>query len=99
MPRPPSRAMAIAMRASVTVSIALETQRRRDRDAAGHARRRVGLARDDVGVSGQEQDVVVGESDETEGVVVAPWVLLRVARALLEVDDDGRCARDAPYQF
>ena len=74
-------------------------ERRGDRDPAGHPRRRVGLARDDIGVSGQEQDVVVGESDEAEGVVVAPWVLLRVAGALLEVDDDGRCARDAPYSI
>ena len=95
---PPSRAMAIAMRASVTVSIALETQRRRDGDAAGQARRGVGLARDDVGVPGQQQDVVVGESDEAERVVLLHG--FSCARgALLEVDDDGRCARNAPYSI
>ena len=73
-------------------------ERRGDRDPAGHPRRRVGLARDDVGVPGQQQDVVVGESDEAERVVVLHG--FSCARgALLEVDDDGRCAGTRRTRF
>ena len=39
-----------------------------DADAAGQPRGGVRLARDDVGVPGQQHDVVVGESDETERI-------------------------------
>ena len=61
MPMPPSRAIAMAMRASVTVSMALERSGIRRSRLAGEAGRGVDLARDDVGLARQQQDVVVGE--------------------------------------
>ena len=65
---PPWRAMAMAMRDSVTVSIAAESSGVATVDAPGEPGGGVGLARDDVGVPGQEHHVVVGESDESEGI-------------------------------
>ena len=44
-------------------------QRRLDGDALGDPGGRVGLGRDDVRVAGQQQDVVVRQADEAEGVV------------------------------
>ena len=65
---PPCRAMAIAIRDSVTVSIARGQQRARAGEMlAGQPGRGVRLARDDVGVPGQQQDVVVGEAQGGEG--------------------------------
>ena len=73
-------------------------QRSRDRDTASDPRRGVCLAGDDVGVPGQEQNVVVGQSDEAEGVVVLHG--FSFARgAFLDVDDDGRCAGTLRTRF
>ena len=59
---PPWRAIAIAIRDSVTVSIAAEISGTRERDLAGQPRGGVDLARDDVGLAGQQQHVVVGQA-------------------------------------
>src|SRR5690606_34343627 len=45
-------------------------QRGRDGDATGDPRGGVGVAGDDVRMAGQQQHVIVGESDETERVVL-----------------------------
>ena len=50
--------------------MAAETSGTRDGDARGQPGGRVHLARDHVGLAGQQQDVVVGEADERERVVV-----------------------------
>ena len=76
MPRPPSRAIGDRHARLGDGVHRAGDERRGDRDPAGDPRRRVGLARDDVGVPGQEQDVVVGQSDEAEGVVAAPCCFL-----------------------
>ena len=61
MPRPPSCAMAMARRASVTVSIAAETQRNIERDRARKAGLQGNVARNDEGMGGNQQDVVEGQ--------------------------------------
>ena len=63
-PMPPWRAIAMAIRASVTVSIALETSGILSRDVAGQLGGGVGLARDQVRGVGQQQHVVVGQPDQ-----------------------------------
>ena len=55
-------------------------QRRRDGDAAGDPRGGVGFGRDDAGVPRQEQAVVIGQSDESERVVVLHVFSLRARR-------------------
>ena len=67
-PMPPWRAIAIGHARLGDGVHRARDERRGDRDAAGEPRRGVGLARDDVGVAGQQHDVVVGESDESERV-------------------------------
>ena len=77
-PRPPWRAIAIAMRDSVTVSIA--------RESSGVATRMRRVRREDVSASlgmtsvwpGQQHDVVVGESDEAERVGLVHGFPLRM---------------------
>ena len=63
---PPWRAIAMAIRDSVTVSIALEISGVRRRDPAGQPGAGVDLAGDDVGLAGQQQDVVVGQAERRE---------------------------------
>jgi hypothetical protein len=46
-------------------------ERSGDRDAAAEPSGRVRLARDDVGVARKQHHVVVGETDETEGIWLA----------------------------
>ena len=65
---PPLRAIAIAMRLSVTVSMAAESSGDCTRMRRVSREDGVGLARDHVGVPGQQHHVVVGEADEAEGV-------------------------------
>ena len=61
MPMPPSCAMVIASRASVTVSIAADTNGMLSRMPRVRRVDEVDLARQDVRVRGDEQDVVEGE--------------------------------------
>ena len=65
-PMPPWRAIAIAIRASVTVSIALETSGIAQRDVAGQPGGGVDLARHDVGLARQQQHVVEGQAERRE---------------------------------
>ena len=68
-PMPPSRAIAMAIRASVTVSIAAETSGTAHADLAGQPGGGVHLGRDDVGLAGQEQDVVEGQRQRGQRAV------------------------------
>ena len=61
-PMPPACAIAMASRASVTVSIAEETIGRLRRIAAGEARADVDRARHHGGMAGPQQHVVEGEA-------------------------------------
>ena len=63
---PPWRAIAIAIRASVTVSIAAESSGTATRDLAGQPRGGVDLGRDDVGLARQQQHVVEGQAERGE---------------------------------
>ena len=63
---PPRRAMAIAIRDSVTVSMALDTSGIATHDLAGQARGGVHLAGDDVGLARQQQHVVEGQAEGGE---------------------------------
>ena len=69
MPMPPSWAMAIARRASVTVSIAADSSGMFSVIDAGEAGGEADVAGKDDGVGGNEQDVVEGERflDDTHG--------------------------------
>ena len=60
-PMPPSRAMRIAVAASVTVSIAELTSGMCSGIARGQPRADVDVARDDLAVRRDEQDVVEGQ--------------------------------------
>ena len=62
-PMPPWRAIAIAIRASVTVSIALDTSGTASVDVAGQPGGGVDLARHDVGLGRQQQHVVEGQAE------------------------------------
>ena len=73
---PPWRAIAMAMRASVTVSIAADSSGVATSIRRVSLRAGVGLARDHVGVPRQQQHVVVGQADEAEGIVLAHLVFL-----------------------
>ena len=73
-PSPPCRAIAIAIRASVTVSIAADTSGIAHRDVARQARGGVGLAGIDVGLAGQQQDVVIGEPEGGERVLLVEQI-------------------------
>ena len=98
MPMPPSRAIAIAMRASVTVSMALETS------GVATVMRRV--TRDDVSASLGMTSVCPGRSrtssyvspTKPKGSLCSMGSPARAARCS-SVDDDGRCARSAPYSI
>ena len=61
MPMPPSWAMVMARRASVTVSMAADRMRDVQADTAGEAGRGIHVARHDGGVAGDEKDVVESE--------------------------------------
>ena len=61
MPMPPSCAMAIARRASVTVSMAADTSGMLSWMLAGEAGLEGDFARQDARVGGKEQDVVEGQ--------------------------------------
>ena len=61
MPMPPSCAMAIARRASVTVSMAADDQRDVQLELAGEAGLQANVARQDARVGGKEEDVVEGQ--------------------------------------
>ena len=70
-PMPPWRAIAIAIRASVTVSIAADSSGTRDVDLAGEPGGGVDLDGHDVGLRGQQQDVVEGQAERGEPVELA----------------------------
>ena len=61
MPSPPSCAMAIARRASVTVSIAADSSGMLSAIERGEAGLEADVAGDDEGMRGNEQDVVEGQ--------------------------------------
>ena len=61
MPMPPSWAMAIARRASVTVSIAADTSGRFRRMLRVRRVASAGVARQDLGEGGHQQHIVEGE--------------------------------------
>ena len=67
-PMPPSRAMAMARRASVTVSMAAETSGMCQPDAVRDGGGDVDLCRDDVGRARNQAHVVEGETDRPEAV-------------------------------
>ena len=69
MPMPPSRASAIASRASVTVSIAADTIGISSAIVARQARRRAHVVRQHGRLGGHEQDVVEGEALTAELLV------------------------------
>ncbi len=58
MPSPPSRARAIARRASVTVSMAAESSGIFELDARGQAGAHIGLVGQHLGVAGHHQHIV-----------------------------------------
>ena len=58
---PPSCAIVIASRASVTVSMAADSDRQVESDVARQLRCQVDLARQDFRIGRNEQDVVEGE--------------------------------------
>ena len=72
-PMPPWRAMAIAIRASVTVSIALDTSGIGRLDVAGQPARGVDAAGHDVGLGRQQQHVVEGQARAAAGWPTDPW--------------------------
>ena len=69
MPMPPSRAMAMASRASVTVSMAAETSGIFSCDLPGQFGVEADLVGQHPGMGGDEQDVVEGQGflDQTHG--------------------------------
>ena len=75
---PPWRAMAMAILASVTVSIAADSSGMLQHDVAGQPRAGVDLARDDVGFGRQQQDIVEGQTEHAR--TSAAWPR-RTARA------------------
>ena len=66
MPSPPCRAIAIAMRDSVTVSIALESSGTLRVSSRVSLVPGVDLTRYDVGLSRQQEDVVIGQPEGSE---------------------------------
>ena len=77
---PPSRAMAIAIRASVTLSIAADTSGTLRRMSAAKTRRGVDGVGQHLGVAGHDDHVVEGQGLETVEELVtvvghrpAPW--------------------------
>ena len=79
-------------------------QRGLDRDALGDPGGRVGLGGDDVRVAGQQQDVVVRQADEAEGIVFglghecASYLGLRGSRVGVATDDQPVITAAWPVQ-
>ena len=70
---PPARAIAMAISASVTVSIAAGNQRNVERDLSGETTRDRDLPRVNCGVPGDQQNVVEGESARPGRMVLMPY--------------------------
>ncbi len=70
-PTPPWRAMAMAIRDSVTVSMAADTSGMRERDVPAEPGGGVGLIRQDHGMGREQQHVIVGQAGRAELQVVA----------------------------
>ena len=105
MPMPPSRAIVIAARASVTESIAALTIGMLRLDVAGEARANVDVRRQDVAVRRDEQDVVerqaLAQSRLKHGALYTKHSAFQLARgfersAWLAVRPPGRLAAARP---
>ena len=98
-PRPPSRAMQIAVRASVTVSMAEDRIGNGQGDARGQVRADIHILGDDVALGGNEQNIVEREGF-AERTIRQHLGRLYICRARFKTfTHDARKSRRKPVRF